>query len=372
MLRNLADLHAKDPAKVLKYAEQLTHGVRQSEWVEAAADDPAPFTLAELEAMYRPWQAHFDRVEGGMNRAPKFPLPNNWQFLLRYWNAGGDASALAQVRLTLDKMAFGGIYDHLGGGFARYSTDGLWKVPHFEKMLYDNGQLLELYAEAFQATGDPLYARVVRETAGFVARELTSPGRRLLLGPGRGQRRGRGEVSTSGPRKRSKPILGDDFPLFRDAYNVNSVGYWEEGNYIPLRKRARCRPGRRGRGLDEAEHSPCAWKRPARPCSAVRDKRVRPGPRRQDPDFLERPDVQGLLAAYRALGDPAYLDAAERNLAFMLDEGPPPRRRPVPHLQGRAASPSTASWRTTPSWPRPWPPCTRPPSTENGSRPRAN
>ena len=107
--------------------------------------------------MVEAWKPLFDRSEGGMNRAPKFPLPSNWRFLLRYALAAGDEPLLGQVRLTLDKMAMGGLYDHLGGGFARYSTDSLWKAPHFEKMLYDNAQLLELYAEAYQATGDPLY-----------------------------------------------------------------------------------------------------------------------------------------------------------------------------------------------------------------------
>jgi uncharacterized protein len=320
VLRNLADLHAKDPEKVLRYAEQLTKGVRQSEWVEAARDS-APVTMEDLESVYRPWQAYFDRAEGGMNRAPKFPLPNNYQFMLRYWKAAGDASALDHVRLTLDKMAFGGIYDHLGGGFARYSTDSLWKVPHFEKMLYDNGQLLELYAEAFQATGDPLYARVVRETAGFVKRELTSPEGvfySALDADSEGEE-GKYYVWT---KEELESLLGDRFPLFRDAYNINSIGYWEDGNYIPLRKKTDAALAAEA-GLTEEELRTRLEDAKAS-LLAVREKRIRPGLDDKTLISWNALMAKGYVAAYRALGDGDYLEAARRNLGFLLAKG----RRP--------------------------------------------
>jgi uncharacterized protein len=320
VLKSLADLHAREPAKVLKYAEQLTKGVRQSEWVEAAPT-MAPFTMAELDAVYKPWQAMFDRVEGGMNRAPKFPLPNNYQFMLRYWKAGGEASALEQVKLTLDKMAFGGIYDHLGGGFARYSTDGLWKVPHFEKMLYDNGQLLELYAEAFRATGDPLYARVVRETAAFVARELTSPEGALYSALDADSEGVEGKFYVWS-KEEAEALLGDAFPLFRDAYNVNSVGFWEDGNYIPLRKKRDAELAS-AYGLDEAELGSRLDKARAI-LLAERGKRIRPGLDDKTLTSWNALMAKGYVAAYTALGDGEYLRAAERNLAFLLDGG----RRP--------------------------------------------
>ncbi|MDB5050628.1 MAG: protein containing a thioredoxin domain [Fibrobacteres bacterium] len=320
ILRSLADLHAKEPEKVLRYAEQLTKGVRQSEWVEAAPDS-ASFTLAELEAIYKPWQAHFDRSEGGMNRAPKFPLPNNYQFMLRYWKASGDATALDQVRLTLDKMAFGGIYDQVGGGFARYSTDSLWKVPHFEKMLYDNGQLLELYAEAYQATGDPLYAQVVRETAGFVARELTSPEGAFYSALDADSEGEEGKYYVWS-KEELESILGDGFPLFRDAYNINSIGFWEEGNYIPLRKRRDAElAADHGMGEAELRSRLEAAKAMLLP---IREKRIHPGLDDKTLISWNALMAKGYVAAYRALGDPAYLDAAVRNLGFLLAAG----RRP--------------------------------------------
>ncbi len=317
VLRSLADLHAKEPEKVLRYAEQLTRGVRQSEWVEAAPG-AAPFTMAELEGIYKPWQDHFDRVEGGMNRAPKFPLPNNYQFMLRYWKASGDASALAHVKLTLDKMAFGGIYDQLGGGFARYSTDSLWKVPHFEKMLYDNGQLLELYAEAYRATGDPLYARIARETAAFAARELTSPEGVFYSALDADSEGEEGKYYVWG-KEELDAALGEGFPLFRDVYNINSTGYWEDGNYIPLRKRTDGELAA-GNGMDEAELRKRLDEAKA-VLMPIREKRVRPGLDDKTLTSWNALMAKGYVAAYQALGDAAYLDAAIRNLSFLLEKG---------------------------------------------------
>ena len=117
----------------------------------------------------------FDPVDGGFSGAPKFPQPSRLSLLLRYARRTRDAGATAMVATTLDRMAAGGIYDQIGGGFHRYSTDARWLVPHFEKMLYDNAQLAVVYLEAWQHTGDPAYQRVAREILDYVTREMTSP-----------------------------------------------------------------------------------------------------------------------------------------------------------------------------------------------------
>jgi uncharacterized protein len=320
VLRNLSDLYGRDPDKVDRYADQLTRGVRQSEWVEAS---PAavPFQPADLEAVVRPWRDHFDREEGGMNRAPKFPLPNNWLFLLRYAHATGDDALLGQVRLTLDKMAYGGIYDHLGGGFARYSTDGMWKAPHFEKMLYDNGQLLELYAEAYQASGDPLYRKVAEQTAAFVARELTSPegGFHSALDADSEGEEGRYYVWS---KEELQDLLGEGFPLFADYYNVNSAGYWEEGRYILLRRKQDAEAARDA-GMEEGE-----WARRMegmrRELLAARERRPRPGLDDKVLTSWNALMTKGYVAAYTALGGEGFLLSAVRNMEFLLGKG----RRP--------------------------------------------
>ena len=321
VLRSLADLWRNDRPKVLKYAAQLTEGVRNSERfgseAEAGPGEGGAWSLEEARAMVGGWKPLFDRGEGGMNRAPKFPLPSNWRFLLRYAKAAGDAEVEAQVRLTLEKMGYGGIYDHLGGGFARYSTDSLWKVPHFEKMLYDNAQLLELYAEAYQAFGDPLHRRVAEETAGFVERELTSPEGvfySALDADSEGVE-GKFYVWTKEELER---VLGEDYPLFRDAYSVDSDGYWEDGNYILLRRRhAAETAAAAGITVEEWERRLAADRGKL---LAVRQARVRPGLDDKSLASWNAMMSKALVAAYGAFGDERYLRAARRNLEFLRDK----------------------------------------------------
>lgn len=173
-LQQIADLYANDSSKMLEYAEKLTEGVRQAELVELNTN-PLNYTSEDLDQLFWEWQTSFDTEDGGPNRAPKFPMPNNYEYLLAYGHLAGNEEALNHVKLTLKKMAFGGIYDQVGGGFARYSTDGEWRVPHFEKMLYDNAQLISLYSKAYQKFKDPLYAEIVSETIEWLDREMSGP-----------------------------------------------------------------------------------------------------------------------------------------------------------------------------------------------------
>jgi uncharacterized protein YyaL (SSP411 family) len=143
------------------------------ETAESAATDS--FTQNDLDNLVNPWLDMLDNRKGGYKRAPKFPMPIGHSYLLEHHHYTGNAATLAAVDTTLTAMARGGIYDQIGGGFARYSTDEDWLVPHFEKMLYDNAQLISLYANAFQHSKTPLYETVIRETIAFVERELTAP-----------------------------------------------------------------------------------------------------------------------------------------------------------------------------------------------------
>jgi len=144
-----------------------------------SASSPQPsagdINSSAIQIAYEELVCLFDEVHGGFGSAPKFPTPHSLTFLLRYWNRTGDRKPIQMVDKTLQAMRLGGIYDHVGFGFHRYSTDAEWLVPHFEKMLYDQALLGLAYAEAFQATGNDEYARVVREVFSFVSREMTSP-----------------------------------------------------------------------------------------------------------------------------------------------------------------------------------------------------
>src|SRR5262245_14249803 len=137
--------------------------------------EPGPLEPGLLRQVTNALVRIFDRVHGGFGTAPKFPHPMDLRLLLRVWRRFTDGAALEMVRKTLEKMAMGGIYDHVGGGFARYSTDAQWLVPHFEKMLYDNALLVPSYLEGYQVAGDPLFREIVEETLTYVTREMTSP-----------------------------------------------------------------------------------------------------------------------------------------------------------------------------------------------------
>jgi hypothetical protein len=156
----LANTYKTEPNRVIEYADRLAKGIRQVENIGLNTEE-VNFAWKDLNNMVSPWAERFDNAEGGSNGAPKFPMPNAYSFLLHYAHLSKNAEVLEHVEITLDKMAFGGIYDQIGGGFARYSTDKFWKAPHFEKMLYDNGQLVSLYAEGYLKFKNPLYKEVV-------------------------------------------------------------------------------------------------------------------------------------------------------------------------------------------------------------------
>ncbi len=171
-LKQLAEIYQDDSAKMHEYAEKLREGIQQSELLSANKETP-DFSQDDARKMFNTWSPRFDTMEGGPNRAPKFPMPVNQLFLLELGILDQNTRALEQNKLTLDKIAAGGIYDQIGGGFARYSTDARWVVPHFEKMLYDNAQLLSLYAQAYRHFGDDTYLRVIKETLNWLDTEMT-------------------------------------------------------------------------------------------------------------------------------------------------------------------------------------------------------
>jgi uncharacterized protein YyaL (SSP411 family) len=226
VLLSLADFYTNRREEAVEYAVRLTEGIQQYESVDLIAEQPE-YTKADVETIVTAWKSYLDKKEGGLARAPKFPMPNNWQFLMRYAHLMHDNDIARQVKLTLHKMAFGGIYDHIGGGFARYSVDGLWHVPHFEKMLYDNAQLVSLYAEAYTWSKDELYKSVVEETIGFVKRELTSANNGFYSALDADSEGVEGKFYTFSITD-IEHILGKDAGVFCAYYNLTDEGNWEE------------------------------------------------------------------------------------------------------------------------------------------------
>lgn len=232
VLNSISDLFKTNPEKVYEYASNLTDGLNQLEIPKSSLS-----TTFEIETLYKSinkWKALFDNENGGPNRAPKFPLPNNYLFFLNYSFYQNDLIIKKHLDLTLSKMAFGGIYDQLGGGFARYSTDIYWKVPHFEKMLYDNAQLISLYSQAYKQTNNTLYKQVVYETIDFVTTELTNTefGFYSALDADTDGIEGKYYVWQ---KEEIQELLKENFEVFADYYCVNEIGYWEDDNYVLMR-----------------------------------------------------------------------------------------------------------------------------------------
>jgi uncharacterized protein len=172
LLRSIADAYHSRRGEVLESGRQLVEAMGQS---GRLAGSTSLLGRDVLVRAYMGLGGEFDERDGGLGQAPKFPQPMTWEAVLRVGRRTGDARGLGMLRHTLTRMARGGIYDQLGGGFHRYSVDGQWLVPHFEKMLYDNAQLASLYLHGWLATGETLYRRITEETLDYVRREMTHP-----------------------------------------------------------------------------------------------------------------------------------------------------------------------------------------------------
>lgn len=233
ILSSLQHLFANDLEKAEEYAARLHEGIVNSELI-AIPQEATPFEQQKLHELVTRWKRQFDSIEGGNARAPKFPLPNNYSFLLQYGTRFSDEQVLKHVELTLDKIAMGGIYDHVGGGFARYAVDMLWKVPHFEKMLYDNAQLISLYSQAYKVFKKPLYKRIVVQTIEWLQREMIHP-EGCYYSAIDADSEGEEGKYYCWTLKEYQDVLSDTFAFASDLYSFNARGHWEEGKYIPLR-----------------------------------------------------------------------------------------------------------------------------------------
>ena len=230
VLSQIVTLYKKSPERALKSAESIVEYMQNS-GVERA-ESSLNISRDDLLRMLEQWMGQIDFQWGGRKvSSNKFPLPANNLFLLQAAYLTGVDKVQEAVDVTLEKMAYGGIYDHLGGGFARYSVDQYWKVPHFEKMLYDNGQMVSLYAEAYQQSPRPLYKSVVYETLRFVERELTSPegGFYASLDADSEGVEGKYYVWT---HEEIEKVMGRNTKVFADYFNVHPFGNWEETNVL--------------------------------------------------------------------------------------------------------------------------------------------
>ena len=259
------------------------------------------FTKDDLDKMYQKLANTFDEEWGGFQRSPKFPMPSVWQFLMRYAFQSKDAVAQSHLKLTLNKMAIGGIYDQLGGGFARYSVDGEWFCPHFEKMLYDNGQLVSLFSEAYTYANEQLYKETVYETIGWLKREMTDPegGFYSALDADSEGVEGKFYVWT---KSEIDAVLGEASEEFCKTYQVTEQGNWEHGVNILWKN---------GVILNSIQQQNILK------LLTKRAERTRPG---LDDKILCSWNglmLNGLVDAYRAFGETDFLNLALRSANFI-------------------------------------------------------
>ncbi|GAB4183574.1 MAG: thioredoxin domain-containing protein [Thermoflexibacter sp.] len=289
------------------------------------------FSINDLEIIYQTIEKKFDKKHGGVGNAPKFPMPSIYLFLLRYYHLTKNENALKQVELTLQSMAYGGIYDQIGGGFARYSVDGEWFAPHFEKMLYDNGQLISLYAEAYSLTQTDLYKNIVYETIAFVRRELMSKefGFYSALDADSEGIEGKFYVWTE---KEFDEVFDneEDRKLAKAYFNITAEGNWEHGYNIlhvsPQPLSVSLTPNR----VRE-------WKEKL---FKAREPRIRPSIDDKILCSWNALLLKGLCDAYAVFGESEFLELALKNAQFIQEKMTSGRRLFRNYKNGKATIPA--------------------------------
>lgn len=271
----------------------------------------------ELAVIYQKLADKFDKIWGGLDRAPKFVMPSIWHWMLRFHYLSGHEEAKAHTLHTLKKIAMGGIYDQVGGGFARYSVDGQWFAPHFEKMLYDNAQLMSLYSEAYMLTQDEEFKMVVYETFGWLTREMTSDQGGFYSALDADSEGEEGKFYTWSYHEILN-LLGDDGLLMASYYGVKETGNWEHGDNILIR----LQPD--DVFLQSKNITALEWSKKLLRVKQVllqhRETRIRPGLDDKIITSWNAMMVCGLVDAYRAFQDDQFLNSAVRNLNFLKTE----------------------------------------------------
>lgn len=318
ILQRVSEHYRRHPRDIRKQNQALLEALH----AEAAppATGPRPLSAIALQIARDQLVRSFDSVHGGFGTAPKFPHPTHLERLLRHWaastaSAAVDCEAETVVRSTLRHMAMGGIYDHLGGGFYRYSVDAEWQIPHFEKMLYDNGPLLALYSEAWRATGDPLFHAAALETAAWAMREMQDPagGFYATLDADSEGEEGRFYLWT--PARVRQQLDTEEYAAFAMCYGLELPPNFEHRAW---HLRLVADPATLGPNLGVAPAQLDAWLSAARrKLYTTRSRRIWPG---RDEKILTSWNglmIRGMASAGRHLGRADFAAAAERALDFI-------------------------------------------------------
>ena len=319
-LEQISKLYIEKPEKLHEYADKLEQGIKALDVVNLNTDEPV-FEKSYIDEAIKNWSKFFDNNQGGMNRAPKFMMPNNYHFLLRYAYQTNDKELQDYVNLTLTKMAYGGVFDQVGGGFSRYSVDARWHVPHFEKMLYDNGQLVSLFADAYLITKNNLYKNIATETLAYIKRDMTTKNGAFYSSLDADSNTPEGELEEGAfyvwKKDELKTLLQNDFELFSDYYNVNNYGFWEHGKYILIRKDDDASIIKKHKiSIEILIQKKTEWK-----AILLKERNKKAKPRLDDKTLTSWNAImlKGYIDAYRVFNEDDYLASAEKNANFIIN-----------------------------------------------------
>lgn len=316
-LEQLQEMYREFPEKMQDYAQKLQQALNSFTGFSTTSLEEKSDKI--LDEFLEKWSRSFDWEFGGYARAPKFMMPSNYNFLLRYAYQNQDKQLLEYVNLTLTKMAYGGIFDVLDGGFSRYSVDVKWHVPHFEKMLYDNGQLLSLFSKAYKLTKNELYREVIEKTTNFIEREWLTEEGGFYSAFDADSINGNGKLEEGAfyvwKKQELEAIFGNDFPLFGEIFNINDFGFWENGNYVliqnqPLEEIAKTF----NLSVSEVKEKKIYFEKTL---FEIREQRHKPQLDDKIITSWNAMTARGFIEAYKALGNKKHLKIAQKNINFI-------------------------------------------------------
>lgn len=311
VLMAIADAWQNRQVEIQESAQGMTEQISQKYRLQGVS---RALNIDLLPLATRTISSRFDSLEGGFGSAPKFPQPMTIEFLLQEYLRTGDKHALHMAEHTLKKMAYGGMYDQIGGGFARYATDDKWLVPHFEKMLYDNAQLARVYLHAWQITGDALYKRIVEEILDYVLQEMLEESGGFYSSQDADSEGVEGKFYVW-QAEEIRNLLGEDAALFMDYYDVSEGGNWEGNNILNVKQNPDRVAAAHNLDLDEMNRRLVVSREIL---YQVRAQRIWPG---LDDKILTAWNGLMLTAFAEAgsiLGRMDYTEAATRNAAFLF------------------------------------------------------
>ncbi|MDR5589401.1 thioredoxin domain-containing protein [Christiangramia sp. SM2212] len=319
-LKQISHLYKTQPEKLIEYADKLKQGLKQIQIIEPAKDSQKIHRDIFFPIINK-WKRSFDKKNGGYQRAPKFMMPNNYEFLMRYAFQNSDNEMMDHCLFTLNKISWGGVFDPIDGGFSRYSVDEKWHVPHFEKMLYDNAQLVRLYSRAYKITHNEWYKSVVEKSLEFIESEMTDASGAFYsaLDADSEDKKGHNEEGAYYVWSKSDLIklLEDNYEIFSQVYNINNFGKWEENKYVLIRTKS-FEQLSGDLNLSEKElHekiSSCHEK-----LKSARATRKKPGLDDKSLTSWNALMISGYTEAFKAFQNLKYLKIAEKNAEFIIN-----------------------------------------------------